>query len=178
MDEDEVIKLLSDKYKNRIKKPEIRMWYDILVYDYKYGWLPVNIKSTTTKTNDNTGNLAMCVHSYTDQCLDLNKGYKNGAMSKILYSKLKNKEYNSKSKKDYYFIVLNKDNINDIIINSVNGLNKLTPNINNLPFQVCWKENRIYKYKKINENVKLFIMALQKPKPSWSEQFMQNMRTI
>ena len=42
------------------------MWYDILVFDYMYGWLPINIKITTMKTNDNTGNLAMCVcvHKY------------------------------------------------------------------------------------------------------------------
>lgn len=32
-----------------------------------YGWIPVNIKTTTTLTNDNTGNLAMCVYAYTDR---------------------------------------------------------------------------------------------------------------
>ena len=37
------------------------MWYDILAYDYMYKWIPINIKTTTTKTSDNTGNLTMCV---------------------------------------------------------------------------------------------------------------------
>jgi len=46
--------------------------------------------------------------------------------------KLRNKQYN-------------KNNLNDIIINSVKGLIHLTPNINNLPFQVCWDKNREYK---------------------------------
>ena len=54
IDEDEIIKILIDKFNNRIKKPKIRMWYDILIFDYIYGWLPVNIKTTTTTTSDNT----------------------------------------------------------------------------------------------------------------------------
>ena len=54
-------------------------------------------------------------------------------MSIILFDKLKNKNYNKINKKDYYFIVLNKTDSNDIIVNSVKGLKILTPNINNLP---------------------------------------------
>ena len=64
------------------------------------------------------------------------------------------------------------------IVNSVKGLTILTPNINNLPFQVCWDKNRIFKYENINKQIKLFINCLQKPKPSWKETFMTNMRTI
>ena len=55
---------------------------------------------------------------------------------------LKMKNYNTNRKKDYYFIVLNKTDASDIIVNSVKGLTILTPNINNLPFQVCWSKNR------------------------------------
>jgi hypothetical protein len=61
-------------------------------------------------------------------------------INNILYNKLKNKEYNKNNKKDYYFIILNKTNTDDIIINSIKGLIILTPNINNLPFQVCWNK--------------------------------------
>jgi hypothetical protein len=96
------------------------MWYDILAYDFIFGWIPINIKTTTTKTADNTGNLAMCVYAYTDEILDFNKSYENGKMSIILFNKLKSKNYNRNNKKDYYFIVLNKTNSNDIIINSIN----------------------------------------------------------
>ena len=156
------------------------MWYDILAYDYMYGWIPINIKSTTTITSDNTGNLAMCVYAYTNEMLDINrdKSYENGKMSDILFNKLKNKNYNTNNKKDYYFIVLNKTNTGDIIINSVKGLLVLTPNINNLPFQVCWDKNREFKYKNIHKTVKLFIDCLQKPKLSWKEVFMTNIRTL
>ena len=64
IDGDEITKLLINKFGNKIKKPKIRMWYDILAFDYMYGWLPINIKTTTTITSDNTGNLAMCVYAY------------------------------------------------------------------------------------------------------------------
>jgi hypothetical protein len=181
IDEDEVIKLLIEKFGEKIKKPEKRHWYDILAFDYMYGWIPINIKTTTTITSDNTGNLAMCVYSYTDEKLDIhmiNKSYENGKMSDILFNKLKNKKYNTNNKKDYYFIVLNKTDASDIIVNSVKGLTILTPNINNLPFQVCWDKNRIFKYENINKKIKLFIDCLQKPKPSWKETFMSNIRTL
>ena len=180
IDEDEVKKLLIENFGDKIIKPKIRMWYDILAFDYMYGWIPINIKTTTTITSDNTGNLAMCVYAYTNETLDIyrNKTYENGKMSDILFDKLKNKKYNTNNKKDYYFIVLNKTNASDIIVNSVKGLTILTPNINNLPFQVCWDKNRTFKYENINKKIKLFIDCLQKPKPSWKETFMSNMRTL
>ena len=178
LDEDKIISLLINKFTNNIKKPKIRMWYDILAYDYIYGWIPINIKTTTTKTADNTGNLAMCVYSYTDEILDINKSYENGKMSKILFTKLKNKNYNKDYKKYYYFLVLNKTKSSDIIINSLKGLSILTPNINNLPFQICWDKNRNFIYENINMKIKLFIDCLKKPKPSWKEEFMSNIRTI
>jgi hypothetical protein len=180
IDEDEVITLLIVKFGKKIKKPKIRMWYDILAFDYIYGWIPINIKTTTTITSDNTGNLAMCVYAYTNELLDIHrdKSYENGKMSDILFNKLKIKEYNTNNKKDYYFIVLNKTDASDIIVNSVKGLTILTSNINNLPFQVCWDKNRTFKYENIKKKIKLFIDCLQKPKPSWKETFMSNIRTL
>lgn len=180
MDEVVVIKLLIEMFGNKIKQPKCRMWYDLLAYDYMYGWIPINIKTTTTTTSDNTGNLATCVYAYTDEILDIHreKTYENGKMSEILFNKLKNKKYNTNNKKDYYFIVLNKTDASDIIVNSVKGLTVLTPNINNLPFQVNWSKNRLFKYENINKKIKLFINCLHKPKPSWKETFMSNIRTL
>ena len=180
LDEVEVIKLLNEKFGARIKTPEKRHWYDILAYDYMYGWIPINIKTTTTLTSDNTGNLAMCVYAYTDEILDIHrvKSYKNGKMSIILFNKLKKKEYNFNNKKDYYFIVLNKTDTCAVIVNSVKGLTILTANINNLPFQVCWNKNRSYNYENIHKKIKQFIICLQEPKPSWQETFMSNIREL
>ena len=180
LDEVEVIKLLNEKFGARIKTPEKRHWYDILAYDYMYGWIPINIKTTTTLTSDNTGNLAMCVYAYTDEILDIHrvKSYDNGKMSNILFNKLKKKEYNFNNKKDYYFIVLNKTDTSAVIVNSVKGLTILTANINNLPFQVCWNKNRSYNYENIHKKIKQFIICLQEPKPRWQETFMSNIREL
>ena len=174
IDENIIIDIIIKKFGDRIKR------YDILIFDYIYGWLPVNIKTTTTLTNDNTGNLSMCVYSYTNEILNIynKKSYENSKMSDILFNKIKNKEYNKNNKKDYYFIVINKNNYNDIIINSLKGLSILSPNINNLPFQICWNKNRNFKYENIQIKIKKFIECLQKPKPSWKELFMENMRSI
>ena len=167
IDENIIIDIIIKEFGDRIKKPKIRMWYDILIFDYIYGWLPVNIKTTTTLTNDNTGNLSMCVYSYTNENLNIynKKSYENSKMSDILFNKIKNKEYN-------------KNNYNDIIVNSLKGLTILSPNINNLPFQICWNKNRNFKYENIQIKIKSFIECLQKPKPSWKEIFMENMRSI
>ena len=180
LDETNVIDMLIEKFGEKIKKPKCRKWYDILVFDYIYGWLPVNVKTTTTKTPDNTGNLTMCVYSYTDEKLDIHmdKSYQNGKMSDILFNKLENKKYNTNNKKDYYFLVLNKTDASDIIVNSVKGLTILHPNINNLPFQVRWDKNKTFKYENINKKIKLFVDCLQKPNPSWKETFMSNIRTL
>ena len=175
-DEDEIIDILIYKFGNKIKRPSIRNWFDVGIYDNYYGWLPVNIKSTTTKTSDNVGNLALCVYSYTNQYLDLDSTYENGPMASILFDKLKNKEYNYKHKKDYYFIVLNKNNNSEIIVNSVKGLTVLTPNLNNLPFQVKWNKNKYFSYKNINYNIQQFLDVVKHPKPSWKETFLTNVR--
>ena len=180
IDEDQIVKLLLERFDNKIRVPKIRMWYDILAFDNMYGWIPINIKTTTTTTCDNTGNLAMCVYAYTNEILDIhtNKTYENGKMSVVLFNKLKNKQYNRNHKKDYYFIVLNKTDPLDIIVNSVKGLTVLTANINNLPFQVNWSKNKLFKYENINKKIQLFMDCLQKPKPSWKETFMANIRTL
>ena len=99
-------------------------------------------------------------------------------MSQILFEKLKTYKYNYNDKKDYYFIVMNKNDSNDVIVNSVKGLTHLTSNLNNLPFQVRWEKNKEFKYDKIEKRVKQFIECLQKPQPSWREEFLCNIRSI
>jgi len=175
-DEDEIINLLIQKYGPKIKKPAIRNWFDVAIYDNYYGWLPINIKSTTTTTSDNVGNLALCVYAYTNYELDLNCHYDNGPMASILFDKLKKREYNKRYKKDYYFLVLNKSNNKNIIINSVKGLTHLTPNLNNLPFQVKWNKNSEFCYKNIICLIEQFINTIKNPRPSWKETFLTNIR--
>lgn len=179
LDEIDIIEKLLNKFgPNLICKADCRMWYDMKVYDNYYGWIPVNIKSTTTNTNDNTGNLAMCVYAYTNVKLDLDKKYNNGEMSILFFNKIKKKDYNKIYKKDYFFIILNKTNKQDVIINSIKGLSVICPNSNNLPFQICWNKNRTFKYEPINKKIEQLISVLKKTKPSWKENFIENMKSL
>ena len=75
-------------------------------------------------------------------------------------------------------MVVNKNNTNEVIINSCKGLSQLTPNSNNLPFQVNWSKNKEYNFINIQESIKKLITCLQKPSPSWSEIFLQDIRNI
>lgn len=180
-DENTIIAHIKKSFPHRIRVPDKRFWFDVLIFDRLYGWLPVNIKSTTMQTADNTGNLAMCVYGYTDYPMNVygcSNTYNNGKMADVLIKKIQAQSWNLSPKRDYYFLVINKKNPTDIIINSLKGLRKLTPNINNLPFQVKWIDNRHFEYKSIKKSVESFIKTLQKPKPSWQERFLQNIRDI
>lgn len=177
MDEHTVLTFLQTKITpENIRIPQKRMWYDVSLKDEVVGWIPVNIKTTTMNTSDNTGNLAMCVQAYTDVELDLEKTCENGKMSEILIRCLREGAYNRQENKDYYFLVLNKNAPEDVIVNSVLGLTCLTPNVNNLPFQICWNKNREYMPKPIETNIRMFLDCLQKPRPSWKELFMCEIR--
>lgn len=178
--EDIIINTLRNikDFKKRLYVPKDRHWFDLIIKDFQYGPLPINIKTTTMKTADNTGNFAMCVYSYTNHPIKLKDNNNNGIMSKIFLQSIKNKKYNTRFKKDYYFIVVNKNNTNDIIANSVLGLSSLTPNINNLPFQVKWNHNRKFIHKNIKNSIKQIKYAIQKPKPSWREHFLSEFRKI
>jgi hypothetical protein len=91
---------------------------------------------------------------------------------------LRNNLINYKLNKDYHFIVLDKNDNKNIIVNSVKGLSSLTSNNNNLPFQVQWNKNKKYFYKTIKENIKLFVDTLQKPKKTWNEEFLEEIRKL
>jgi hypothetical protein len=141
-DEKIVIEELKKEYPTRIQKAPERHWFDMLIFDYQYGWIPVNVKTTTTKDSDNIGNLALLLYSLTSYDMSFKKSYKNGNIAPILTRHFEKKEYNRNYRRDYFFFVLNKLNQEEIIVNSLRGLVSLTPNNNNLPFQVKWSKNK------------------------------------
>ena len=171
-----------------IKVPNIRSWYDFLLYDDEYGWIPVNIKITTTTTSDNIGNLACCVQAFTDYKLDLNKNYENGPLSKILIDLFVNKRYNTDPKKDYFCLVINKNHLknlnnpriqeNDIIINSILSISKFTCNCNNLPFQIKWSKNREPIDIPIIDQIKKFQYMFKTAELPWTAYFINSMKNL
>lgn len=146
LDETTILKLLQrDEYINSVIRvpTKKRHWHDFSILNDYGAYVPVNIKSTTGTTHDNVGNLTVIIQSYTDYELDIDTHYNNGKLSKIYMDCIDNNLYNTSYCKDYYFLVINK-NSGDVIINSVLGLSDITYNINNLPFQVKWKNNKHY----------------------------------
>lgn len=180
IDEISIIETMNIKFSSKIKIPNSRMWYDILLFDNLVGWIPVNIKSTTTLAYDNTGNLATCVYAYTDTEFDFEKkeNFENGEMSLLLIDKIRKGFLNRKTKKDYYFLVVNKINPSDIIINSMKGLSYLKSNVNNLPFQVCWNKNREFKHDIITKKVDIFLETINRSNKSWKDNFLKRIRKI
>ncbi len=57
----------------------------------------------------------------------------------------------AKTTKDYYFLVINKNETQDVIVNSLKGLGDLQANGNNLPFQCRWDDNREFIKRTHNE---------------------------
>ena len=58
------------------------------------------------------------------------------------------------------------------------GLDSLTSNINNLPFQVKWNKNKEYSYKKIKTFIDKFLETQQKTKESWKEIYLSKIRDL
>ena len=179
LDENTIIDILKKELGDKIKDAPVRHWWDFAVKDESNGWIPVDIKSTTTKTSDNGASCVSLVYALTDEELDLDKSYtKSGPMSRMLVRKFKAKEFNTNRNKDYWYLVLNKENTSEIIINSVLGLDVLIPNLNNLPFQIRWGKNRNYTYNEIEDQFKKVLRTIQKPTPSWAEILVKSVRDL
>ena len=132
-----------DEYKIFI--PNSRWWFDFALVKDKYDFIPFNIKITTMNANDNFAGYSSIAFALSNMKMKYNKNYANNIIDKITFEE---------SKRDYWFLVINKDT-KEIIINSVKGINKITPNQLNLPFQIKWMDNKIYNPKSVNETVDL-----------------------
>jgi hypothetical protein len=132
-DEDTVIDLLIEKYgEENVQKPAARCWWDVKLFGY-----PLNIKSSdfAKGASDNFSSKAAILYALTDLPED-----------KVIVSSwgkfqdaLKN-HGGKENDRDYYIIAVDKGT-REVYLQSLKSLNKLTPNGNNLPFQIKWKDN-------------------------------------
>ncbi len=128
---------------NQFIVPRAREWYDFaLEITNKNGsaqFYPINIKVTDTTHADNLSCKLGIYYALTGMLPD----FPNEIKWQIYFNKLK--QYIGKNTtKDYYFLVVNKDNEQDVFCNTLKGLSSLQPNGNNLPFQCRWDSNREY----------------------------------
>jgi len=99
--------------------------------------IPINIKITTTKTNDNINAKEGIYFSLTGKVyIDSNDWYH-------FLTSLKSNLAQKEPATDYYFLIVNKEDTQDIFFNSLRMIKYFVPNGNNPPFQVKWTDNKI-----------------------------------
>ena len=147
LNEDEVLKVIEQKFE--IEIPNVREWADFYIDN-----IPVNIKITTTQTADNASSKKGLFYALTGKIYKGNNSWEH-------YLK-ELKENIKETDKDYYFLIINKKDNQDIFYNSLKSLNKIVPNGNNLPFQIKWDENRIPIRRNFNEAKKMLLEKLGK----------------
>jgi hypothetical protein len=132
-DEATVIQLLKDKFGAAVEEPKAREWWDVKLWRH-----PVNIKSSSYSKGaaDNFSSKAAvlwALTTLTEKQVAKVRTWK--AFQTALFTSA-----NGENNRDYYIITVNKDN-STVHLTSLRSLQKLTPNGNNLPFQIQWKNN-------------------------------------
>lgn len=134
-DEKTIIEILKEKYgEKNIIEPEPRDWWDVKIFGF-----PVQLKSSnfSKKASDNLSSKSAILYALTYLPQDKVNVNKWSDFESLLlnFSDVDNG-------RDYYIIVIDK-NSNKVYLNSLKSLAKLTPNGNNLPFQIRWIDNLI-----------------------------------
>lgn len=130
--ETQVLNILAKRFK--IEIPRSRGWFDFAIQEKKF--YPVNIKITDTTHADNLN----CKLGLYYALSGIMPSFPNETGWKEYFEFLKRDLH--RNDKDYYFLVINKQNSQDIFLNSLRSLAVLQPNGNNLPFQCKWDANR------------------------------------
>ena len=113
-----------------------RLFADFKLYD------PFNWKSTNTNTADNCSAKLSIVYSFCgvdEKDLIKYQGWKK-FWAKVAEFKDYTAEQFEEIYRPYYFLIQNKIT-GKVFINELSTLTKLTPNGNNLPFQIKWDDN-------------------------------------
>ncbi|GAA9108289.1 hypothetical protein BTM329_13650 [Helicobacter pylori] len=152
VNEEEILNTI--KYFFPIQLPKAREWWDFS-FEENDIFYPVNIKTTTTKTADN---LNCQLGIYYALC-GLLPTFNNEIAWEKYFQKL-HKDLGKNTDRDYYFLIINKNDPKDIFINSLKGIQTLQPN--NLPFQCKWDNNREIIQRDFDESKNSILSALAK----------------
>jgi len=132
-DEETVIQLLEEKYGDAVERPKAREFFDVRLFGH-----PIQIKSSSYSkgASDNFSSKAAILYALTtlnEKEIQKVRGWEPFESSLLQYA-------NEDNNRDYYIISVNKDD-STVHLSSLKSLKKLTPNGNNLPFQIQWKSN-------------------------------------
>ncbi|GAA9750496.1 hypothetical protein VN0175_14390 [Helicobacter pylori] len=152
VNEEEILNTIKDYFP--IQLPRAREWWDFSFEENKI-FYPVNIKTTTTKTADN---LNCKLGIYYALC-GLVPEFNNEIAWEKYFQKL-HEDLGKNTNRDYYFLIINKNDPKDVFINSLKGIQTLQPN--NLPFQCKWDDNRKIVQRRFIESKNFILSALAK----------------
>ncbi|GAA7447566.1 hypothetical protein ckin115_11080 [Helicobacter pylori] len=152
VNEEEILNTIKDYFP--IQLPKAREWWDFSFEENKI-FYPVNIKTTTTKTADN---LNCKLGIYYALC-GLVPEFNNEIAWEKYFQKL-HEDLGKNTNRDYYFLIINKNDPKDVFINSLKGIQTLQPN--NLPFQCKWDNNRKIVQRSFIESKNFILSALAK----------------
>ncbi|EMH25524.1 hypothetical protein HMPREF1420_00580 [Helicobacter pylori GAM264Ai] len=152
VNEEEILNTIKDYFP--IQLPRAREWWDFSFEENKI-FYPVNIKTTTTKTADN---LNCKLGIYYALC-GLLPEFNNKIAWEKYFHKL-HKDLGTNTNRDYYFLIINKNDPKDVFINSLKGIQTLQPN--NSPFQCKWDNNRKIVQRSFIESKNFILSALAK----------------
>ncbi|KHL89735.1 restriction endonuclease Hpy8I [Helicobacter pylori] len=152
VNEEEILNTIKDYFPIQLLRT--REWWDFSFEENKI-FYPVNIKTTTTKTADN---LNCKLGIYYALC-GLLPTFNNEIAWEKYFQKL-HKDLCTNTNRDYYFLIINKNDPKDVFINSLKGIQTLQPN--NLPFQCKWDNNREIVQRIFIESKNFILSALAK----------------
>ncbi|MGL2491957.1 restriction endonuclease [Helicobacter pylori] len=152
INEEEILNTIKDYFP--IQLPKAREWWDFS-FEENDIFYPVNIKTTTTKTADN---LNCKLGIYYALC-GLVPEFNNEIAWEKYFQKL-HKDLGKNTNRDYYFLIINKNDPKDVFINSLKGIQTLQPN--NLPFQCRWDNNREIVQRDFDGSKNFILSALAK----------------
>ncbi|UOS17340.1 restriction endonuclease [Helicobacter pylori] len=150
VNEEEILNTIKHSFS--IQLPKAREWWDFS-FEENDIFYPVNLKTTTTKT---AGNLNCKLGIYYALC-GLLPIFNNEIAWEKYFQKL-HKDLGKNTDRDYYFLIINKNDPKDIFINSLKGIQTLQPN--NLPFQCKWDNNRKIIQRNFDESKNSILSAL------------------
>jgi hypothetical protein len=155
LNEKNIINLISEKFD--IITVEERYYCDFYVKQ-NGAIYPCNIKITKGRDADNTGGNIQLLQAFTNFNLDAGTRYSDNIVNPILLEKMMTKQYNREVNKDYYFLIILTDGsrVENIFPSSVLRITQMTYNMDNLPFQVRWRNNMIPKRINIPESIAHF----------------------
>ncbi|MUU45752.1 restriction endonuclease [Helicobacter pylori] len=152
VNEEEILNTIKDYFP--IQLPRAREWWDFS-FEENDIFYPVNIKTTTTKTADNLNGKLRIYYALCGLVPEFN----NKIAWEKYFQKL-HKDLGTNTNRDYYFLIINKNDPKDVFINSLKGIQTLQPN--NLPSQCKWDNNRKIVQRSFIESKNFILSALAK----------------